>query len=217
MNAEPFARRVFAIVPAAGRSRRMGAAKQLMDVGGRTMIAAVVEPLLESTVAGVVVVTSPDIAPGLPAFEARAVVALIEDPEAEMIDSVRCGLRVWRERGGIGDQDGFLVCPADQPGITVADFDRCITAFRDDPSRVVVASRQGKRGHPLIFPMSDVAFVCGSSCDHGLHALPRTYGERVRPVECASVGVTRDIDTRDDYARKDLAAGNDGSPPPRST
>ena len=42
--------RVFAIVPAAGRSRRMGTPKQLLDVGGRTMLAAVLEPLAAAQV-----------------------------------------------------------------------------------------------------------------------------------------------------------------------
>lgn len=214
MSTIPSATRVHAIVPAAGRSRRMGTPKQLLDVGGRTMIAAVVEPLLASAVAGVVVVTNPEIAPGFPAFGERVVIALIADPAAEMIESVRCGLRAWRERGGVGDQDGFLVCPSDQPGISTADFDRCITAFRADPSRIIVASRDGKRGHPVIFPVGDAAFVCSDACDRGLNALPRTHHDRVRLVECASPGVTRDIDTPDDYAGRDFGHGEAGQKPP---
>lgn len=179
------------------------------------MIAAVVEPLLASSVAGVVIVTNAEIAAGIPSFGDRVFVDLIADPTAEMIESVRCGLRVWNERQPLGERDGFLVCPADHPGITAADFDRCIAAFRSDPSLIIVASRQGMRGHPLIFPVGDVAVVRSPACDLGLHALPRTHNDRVRLVECASLGVTRDIDTRDDYARRLLGGEHDGLPPPR--
>ena len=191
--------RVFAIVPAAGRSQRMGTPKILLDVNGQSMLSAIVESLLDSMITDVLVVTNTDMLNRLPPLPERVKVALNHDLSTDMIGSVRCGLAAWREQIEIHENDGFLICPADHPGITPADFNRCITVYQDDPTRIVIACREAKRGHPLIFPASDIPFVESTACDHGLNALPRTRTDRVRLVECASPGITRDIDTPDDY------------------
>ena len=192
--------RVFAIVPAAGRSRRMGSAKQLLDVGGRTMLAAVLEPLAAAGVAGVVLMTHAELAGQLDLARLPDVhIARNDDAQSEMIDSIRIGLHAWRQRETIADSDGFLVCPADHPGITTADFDRCIAAFRTVPDKVIVATRAGRRGHPMIFPNALVPFVESPACDQGLNALPRQHADRVQSVACKSPGISRDVDTPTDY------------------
>ncbi|MBU0716896.1 MAG: NTP transferase domain-containing protein, partial [Planctomycetes bacterium] len=132
------------------------------------------------------------------------------DENSAMIDSVRIGLRRWLDQGTITDQDGFLVCPADHPGISTADFDACIVAFRAAPDRIVIASRAGRRGHPLIFPATLAGFVRSPACDAGLNALPRAFPERIVLVACASPGVTTDIDTPVDF---DRLQGGTGVPP----
>ena len=216
--------RVFAIVPAAGRSRRMGRPKQLIDVRGRPMLLAVVEPLLAAGAAGVVVVTRGDIRAALAQHplggaQPRLWFAENADPDAEMIDSVRIGVRFWRARlGTAGDAqpddagvggappcaarpgDGLLICPGDQPDISAADINLCIRAFRESPRSIVIAARAGRRGHPIVFPVADADFVESPACSRGLNALPRSAPARVRLIECPSAGVTRDIDTPKDLA-----------------
>lgn len=210
----PQASRVFGIVPAAGRSRRMGAPKQLADVGGRPMLLAVLEPLLASRVAGVVVVTHSLIAERLggllctcsdPLQRVRSVIN--DDESSEMIDSVRLGLRFWRDSGEADSAAGFLVCPGDQPGIRTADFDACIAAFERSPERIVIATHAGRRGHPLIFPPGDAGFVESAACDTGLNALPRAFPRRVLAVECGSGAVVQDVDTPGDLARRRMSEG----------
>ena len=97
------------------------------------------------------------------------------------------------------DNDGYLILPADQPGISVEDINRCIGTFSQDSTQIVVASHAGRRGHPIIFPASLVDFVRSEMCDMGLNALPRTHAERVVTIPCRSPGVIKDIDTSDDY------------------
>ena len=196
--------RVFAIVPAAGRSRRMGTPKQFLDVGGRTMLDALLQPLLAADIAGVLLVTHQGIAEQLSLpDDPRIQLAANEDEHSEMIDSIRIGLRAWRKREQINDADGFLVCPADHPGITTKDFNRCVTGFCSAPDRIVIATRAGKRGHPIIFPAALTAFVESSACDAGLNALPRQHADHIVHVECTSAGVSRDIDTPQDYEALD--------------
>lgn len=192
--------RVFAVVPAAGRSRRMAGAKQLLNVAGRPMLLAMLEPLAAAQVTGVVLVTHHAIATQIDLTNLPNVcLARNEDETSEMIDSIRIGLRAWRDRAEITDRDGFLVCPADQPGITTHDFDTCLIAFREAPDRIIIATRAGRHGHPIIFPAALSAFVESQACDNGLHALPRAFAQRVLFVECQSDGITRDIDTPRDY------------------
>ncbi len=201
VNAQPAAR-VFAIIPAAGRSRRMGRVKQLLEVGGQPMVLATIRPLLAAEIAGLVLVTRQTIAARLgPALPANVMVAFNEDDDSEMIDSVRIGVRAWRTREALRESDGMFVCPADQPGIRTDEFNLCIDAFRNTPDRIIAAARAGRRGHPLIWPVSLNDFVLSNACDDGLHALPRAFAQRVRLVPCDSPGVTEDMDTHADWQR----------------
>ncbi len=197
--------RILAIVPAAGRSRRMGRDKQLLDVGGQPMLAGVLDVLERSRVCSVILVTHSAITAHIDMNRfAKLSMVLNDDQQSHMIDSVRMGIeaachdRVGRETA---PPDGFLILPADQPGIDVADIDRCIAEFSTDTTRIVIATHGDRRGHPLIFPASLEPFVQSDACDGGLNALPRTHADRVTTVPCGSPGVTRDIDTPDDYEK----------------
>lgn len=152
--------------------------------------------------AGVLVVTQREIAEQIgAALPAGVEVAFNDDQQSEMIDSVRIGLKAWRERETVRVSDGWLVCPADQPGISTADFVACRRAFESRPDRIVIAERHGKRGHPVIFPVSMAGFVESAACDQGLNAMPRTFSEAVLLVPCQSAGVTRDVDVPEDWRR----------------
>jgi CTP:molybdopterin cytidylyltransferase MocA len=177
----------------------MGAPKQIKPVGRSTLLDAVLQPLTPE-VAGTVVVTYREIAEQLKVDRfPRTYLAINDDPQSEMIDSIRIGLGEWCGRETIAENDGFLVCPGDHPGIAAEDFRRCVEAFRRNSSRIVIAAHQDQRGHPIIFPASIAAFVESASCDGGLNALPNAHAEKITLVPCESVGVTRDVDTPDDY------------------
>lgn len=194
--------RVFAIVPAAGHSRRMGTPKQLLDVRGEPMLAAVVRPVVEAGLAGVIVVVRRSMASAIQPLLPNGVAVEFNDlPEAEMIDSVRVGMRYWQQREFIRAEDGFLICPADQPGIAAADMVACRTVFEQNPGRIIVAERDSRRGHPLIFAATLTAFVESPACDPGLNVLPRLHPGLVLTVPCNSPGVTRDLDEPGDLRR----------------
>jgi len=85
--------RVFGLIPAAGMSRRMGRAKQILRFHGRTFVDRAASTLLESGVESVVVVTRSELIgqldlPG----DRRAFVVVNDDAGSEMIDSIRMGL-----------------------------------------------------------------------------------------------------------------------------
>lgn len=189
---------VVAIIPAAGRSRRMGHDKQLIDIAGKPMLRHVVDTLLAAGVAQIVVVTRRTIADqlGLHATP-HVLVAFNEDESTEMIDSVRIGLSAFKNAPA-----GILVCPGDLPRLTVDDAKACIDAFGKKPDRIIIATRQVRRGHPLIIPFSLSHFIFSAACDEGIHRLRLAHADLVQPVECMSDGVLHDADTPDDLPSK---------------
>ena len=164
------------------------------------MLRAVVEPLAAACVQGICVVTHSALARQL-SLDDLAFVEINDDEDSEMIDSVRIGLDAWHRRETINDDDGFLIQPADQPGLDTAAFDSCIDAFCTAPNRIVIATRQKKRGHPIIFPASFVPLIKSEACNQGLNALPHSYPQQVTEVPFQSPAVTHDIDTPDDYRK----------------
>jgi molybdenum cofactor cytidylyltransferase len=196
--------KIWGIIPAAGMSRRMVRPKQLLPFGDSTMIGTVTRTLLEADLVGVVVVTRTELVEesDLP-NDPRIIVAINDDPNSEMIDSIRIGLATLAGEGaGLDpprDADGVLVLPADMPTLTVDHCRVCVSAFRHDPSRIVIAACEGKRGHPILFPFSLRTSV--DRLEGGLRSLVELHPEKVHLVEIGDPGVTRDIDTPDDYDR----------------
>ncbi len=196
--------RIWGVIPAAGMSRRMARPKQLLPFGDSTLVGTVARTLLEADLVGVVVVTRTELVDesDLP-DDPRIIVAINDDPTSEMIDSIRIGLATLAgEDAGIDpprDVDGVLVVPADMPMLTADHCHACVSAFRDDPRRIVIAACEGKRGHPMLFPFSLRAAV--DRLEGGLRSLAELHPERVYLMEIGDLSVTRDVDTPDDYDR----------------
>lgn len=194
--------RVFAIIPAAGRSRRMGTAKQLLPIHGRPLLVHVIGAHAGAGLAGTLVVTQRLIAEQLKdALPAGVLLEFNDDPATEMIDSVRTGIRRWNELQMLTERDGFMVCPGDMPAIRTADLQACRTVFEATPDRIVVAEYQARGGHPLIFPTSLAPFVASAACDRGLNALARQFAGRVTRVPRPSLGIMQDLDVPEDLSR----------------
>ncbi len=178
----------------------MGRAKQLLDIDGQPMLSVMLRQMTNADVDGVVVVTTEEIAGRLGLRETACVFVEINDDSAtDMIDSVRLGLKRWARERTLGPYDGFLVSPADQVGVGVREFDACIDAYRTNPDRIVIASHNDRRGHPIVFPCSLASFVQSRACDEGLRCLARNHESRVTVVPLDSPAILRNINTPDDY------------------
>lgn len=120
--------RVWAVVPAAGVGRRMGAdrPKQYLELAGRTVIEHTLARLARHpAIAGVVVAVSAD-DPLWPAVAARLGPSVrVVAGGAERCHSVLNGLRLLREVGAPGDW--VLVHDAARPCLRSADIDRLLT------------------------------------------------------------------------------------------
>jgi len=190
---------IVAIIPAAGRSTRMGRPKQLLPMDKGTMLEHVIESVLWGDIDGLCVVTSGAVDDELALGEdPRFILAINDDADSEMLDSIRMGMAVLNARCQVNDIDAYLVCPGDMPRVTPDDVRAVTAAFRREPDGIVIAAHQGRRGHPMVFPASLAAEVDRIGAG-GLKALIEAHTERVRIVERDSPGVIQDIDTPEDW------------------
>lgn len=186
-----------ALVLAAGRSRRMGTQKLRLPVGGRPVIARIVDEVLAGPVDQVFVVINADGAGITAALAGRRVgFVLNADAEGEMLSSVRCGLAALPPAC-----NAVLVVLGDQPALTADLVSRLVLAFQTSRLGLVVPTVGGKRGHPLLFAMRYRDEVFQGYDEVGLRGLLQAHADDVCEVEVSTPGVLDDLDVPADYRR----------------
>jgi len=188
---------IAAIVPAAGRSRRMGKPKLLLPLTGTTMIGCVVDALLDASIDVVLVVVRPDDAPLRAAVADRRVTLVTNpDPDGDMLSSVRCGLLALP-----AGTETVLVTPGDQPGLSAALVRDLIAAYRASDRGILVPVHAGHRGHPLLFSARYRDEILSRFDGLGLRGLLLTHPDEVRQWPTSDAAVLEDLDRPDDYRR----------------
>lgn len=181
----------------------MGAPKLALPYGRSTIAGTVVRTLLSTDLAGVVVVTRREIVERLDLpRDQRLMVCPFES--REMIESVRHGLEMLENahapsETGTAWAEGILVTPADMPSVTAGTLEICLDAFAADRRRIILATRSGRAGHPIIFPFALRGDLIG--LQNGLRGLRELHPQLVTSVEVQDDGIGIDIDTWDQYAR----------------
>lgn len=195
----------FAIVPAAGRSQRMGAPKLLLPWNGKTIIEGVLAAWRASNVSHVIMVVHPD--DHRLAELGRACGADLVVPASaprDMKQSVQFALARAESYGPRAD-DCWLLAPADVPTLDAALIDRLISVYREQSSSVgretnVWAPCHGeRRGHPVLFRWSIAADVELLAADEGINQLV-ARGPLAR-VDVPESMILADLDTPEDYRR----------------
>lgn len=196
--------RSFAVLPAAGESRRMGQPKLLLPFRGRTIIERVIGNWAASQVEKIVVVLGPASAEAAPlAAHPRTQVVMAAETPPDMKASVSLGLSWIEANCGPTADDAWLLAPADMPALAPETIDRVIAEYVRSPGSIVVPRYNGKRGHPVAFPWSTAAEVAGIAADRGIDVLLGQHP--VIEIEVDDAGAVTDLDTPDDYQR--LAGG----------
>jgi molybdenum cofactor cytidylyltransferase len=192
-------RRAFAVVPAAGESRRMGTAKLLLPWAGATVIESTLRAWRESSVDAVVVVVSPTNEPLAKVGRATgASVVVPQTPPADMKASIQAALRALQQTHAPADEDCFLVAPADMPWIKPATIDRLIQEMANSSANIIVPTHAGRRGHPIALTWSLAPQVFCLGDEESLKTI--VDSSRVREIEC-DASVLGDLDTPADYER----------------
>ncbi|MBY5377360.1 NTP transferase domain-containing protein [Rhizobium leguminosarum] len=186
---------VAAVILAAGKASRMGeggAHKLLALFDGMPLVRRAAETALAADATSVTVVTGHRRGEIEAALSGLGVVAIENrDYASGMASSLISGFFAPPAR----DADGVLVMLADMPGVTVADLNALIAAFRAASGRAIVrAVSNGKRGNPVILPRSLGDAVMRLEGDIGARHIIETSGLPVIDVDIGDAAHL-DVDT----------------------
>jgi molybdenum cofactor cytidylyltransferase len=193
-------RRLFAIVPAAGMSRRMGRAKLLLPYGGTTVIAALLDVLDCADIAArVVVVRDGDIPLKQAVAKANATVVSPETDPPDMRSSVAFAIEEIERLFSPDDDEGWLIVPADHPQLDADLFHQLLTTWKRGDDTILVPTHAGRRGHPTFFRWSLTREIPHIPPDAGLNWLLKTQADAVTECPVDDPAVVTDLDTPEDY------------------
>jgi molybdenum cofactor cytidylyltransferase len=189
-------KRLGAVLLAAGGSSRMGAVKQLLDIGGRPMATRAVDAALRSGARPVVVVL------GANAEVVRAAIAdrpIVAAHNAQWQEGVASSIRTGLAAALAADPslDAVLLAPCDQPGLS-ADVIVLLASLHRATGRTSAARYHGRNGAPAVFGRDHFGALMALRGDEGARRLLNSEAERVAAVDLPELGA--DIDTPEDYA-----------------
>ena len=164
-------RPVAAIVLAAGASRRLGQPKQLLMLGGETLLARVIRRANEAGAVQVFAVLGAQhdkIRSDIALNDADVVIN--ENWEQGIASSIHEGVKAIEEAApGIS---GVLILSCDQPRLTAAHLRRLIDGFNAQPEPSIAASSYaGVLGIPAVFPRSLFPDLFALTGDKGARSL----------------------------------------------
>jgi molybdenum cofactor cytidylyltransferase len=194
--------RVFALIPAAGKSQRMGRPKLSLPLGEKTVLEHVIAAVKAAGVAHVlVVVVAPHVAELATLAEAAGADAFrLAEETPDMRATIERGLDWLETHYHPRPDDAWLLLPADHPTMSPVPIQPLLRAAEADAkASVFVPIYQGKRGHPTLIRWRLTGAIHALRAGAGLNALFRAVSDEVMelPTDCADV--VRDMDTPEDY------------------
>ena len=202
----------FGVVPAAGRSRRMGQPKLLMPWGETTVIERVIAAWRRSGVDHVVATVHTDDAAVKRLCERNGAI-VVAPPTAppEMKDSVLAALTEIGSRFHPAADAVWLLAPADMPRLSCRVIDALLDQHRPSQPAILVPTytsssscetgqgQVARRGHPVLFPWPLAKDVAGLNENEGVNAL--LARGPVREIVLDEPSVLDDLDTIEDFRR----------------
>ena len=191
---------LYAVIPAAGLSRRMGRPKLLLPLGEKTVLARLLETLDRPRVrCRAVVLRRSDEELAAEVQKAGAWAIQPETDPPEMRESVQHALSAVAERFHPQDEDGWLLVPGDHPVLSAAVIDQLLSAWQTTAADILIPTCQGRRGHPTLFSWELAGRVPGIPEDRGLNWLVRSGGATIEEVSLDDPAILTDLDTPADY------------------
>lgn len=189
---------IWALVLAAGESKRMGRSKQLLPFGKKTILETVIDHISQSTVDDTLIVLGSKrekIEEAIKDFPVKSV----HNPNFKkgMLSSVQKGFASLPE-----DVDAVLVFLGDQPMIPSSVINEIVRAYQSTEKGIVLPVYEHKRGHPVLISTRYREEVAHLNPEIGLRELVHKHEEDILEVQIDSSSILEDIDTPDDY--KDL-------------
>jgi molybdenum cofactor cytidylyltransferase len=194
---------VSAIILAAGTSARMGRPKQLLPLGGTTVLARAIENVRSAGLVEVVLVlgaSAEAIRRQLPPSLLEGLKVVVNQAYAQgMASSLRDGLSALDPQSAAA-----LIILGDQPLLRPQTLRQIIAGYHRSGAQIVIPSHQGKRGNPVLLRRSVFPEVMALEGDTGCRAIFANHPDAILKVEVEDPGILLDIDDQDDYDRLTL-------------
>jgi CTP:molybdopterin cytidylyltransferase MocA len=188
------------LVLGAGRSARMkGRDKLLEGIDGQPLVRLMAR---RATKAGVPVrvVLGPD----QPARHAALAGLDVEIIEAEGTDGMAASIRA----GVAGLAGPVLLVLADMPEITAQDLYLMVTLATRAPKAILrAATKDGRPGHPVLFPADLLPDLAALTGDEGAKRILQREAKRLHLVPLADDRAVIDLDTPEDWTAWHSARG----------
>jgi molybdenum cofactor cytidylyltransferase len=193
---------IHALIPAGGRSERMGRPKLLLPARGKLVIERVIHALKSAKIDHILVVVAmhlPELAEA--ARRAGAFVLHLATPTPDMRATVELGLDWIEEMWNPQPDDHWLLLPADHPTLQASVITALETAQQMTNCSILIPTFASRRGHPTLVRWSHVVPFRKFSPDMGINSYFRLEAKAVLEVPVEDESVLWDLDTPEDYDR----------------
>lgn len=190
---------IYAMILAAGESKRMGKPKLMLPFGETTILGAVINNVLSSKADKILVVLGSDTEKIRKKIENLSL-EITTNPgyQKGMLSSVQWGFKNLPENA-----KAALVCLGDQPGISTVVINKVIDVYKRTRKGIVIPVYKKNRGHPVLIDIKYRKDVKNLNPDIGLRELVYNHPEDTVEVKVEAPSILHDIDDPDDY-RKEL-------------
>ena len=175
------------VIMASGLGKRFGGNKLMADFGGQPMIARILAATEGIFDRRVVVTRHEDVA--LLCRKQGIEVVLHDLPNRN--DTVRLGLEA------VGDVDGCLFCPGDQPLLRKETVAALVSDWKKEPDFICRTVFENQPGAPILFPKWAFSELLTLPEGKGGGILTQKYPERVRLHPVRDRYELADVDTRE--------------------
>lgn len=190
---------VAGVLLVAGSSSRMGFPKPLLPFGDQTLLALLLERILKSDLARIIVVLGPkaeEIKKEIQKVDGSSRLTIVYNPDFKkgLSSSISAGL------AQIGPHiSGVMFLVGDQPLLTTAVINVLIRVFKQSPAPIVVPLYGEAQGNPALFSTSLIPELLKVTGDTGGRGLIKKYWNRVKKVPIRHQRIGWDMDTWEDY------------------
>ena len=184
-----------AIILAAGESKRMGKPKLLLPFGDTSILETVIAnagiPAIEKTL---LILGANHEAIGNQVRNYPVETVQNQQFREGMLSSVQCGLQAIPD-----STDAVMVLLGDQPMIGSEIMNNMVNAYNNSDQEIIVATCQGKRGHPILFGSRYFREVLDFTANNSLKDLLTAHPGDIGEMDTEDPEILRDIDTEQDY------------------
>src|SRR5207244_1149777 len=191
----------FALIPAAGKSTRMGRPKLALPVGERTVLECTVAALQQAQITEILVVVSPQAAElATLAEKAGARVLQLAEETPDMQSTVMHGLAWLDDHFHPEPADSWLLLPADHPALNPDVIRELLHARSMQPEQsIFIPTYANQRGHPTLIGWRHTADLRAWPAGQGLNRFLRQQAGATCEWPVASPDILFDLDTPEDY------------------